>query len=445
MAFLLGFAPWIVFWFIAGQNGNQETLLIASLLGLGISIVAIFVQHKNIGVSSLDIGSIIFFAGFAIAVPFVSDQWLDTYNQFLSTGALFIIVVAGVLAGHPFTLVYARASVPQVMWDAPHFIESNTKITRVWAMTFAVMTISSGVLFFVPDSDTNQLIFVWIIPFCAFGLTIVWQFHYIATRQRMGREYQQEQMAKPIHVGEGIVTAVDHVTTVLAEQDATKLAQILTNELKLMTAWKFADFGLMKSGGWRMGNVNLEVIGLDPEKNPGMPERFVTLSPTSLTGLDEELTRRQIAHSEPMPQEDGHGKILYTRVELLGMGDEQDRSKLVAQLCAYAFPTATSATVAPPNPAGIINVAEVEVGAKTMDQAQNRWSRLFDPITLDGSSFHPSSGPALRVTPASEDAVTGLAINVANVKDAIKAINKAGLATEGSTVWLGTLKATLIA
>lgn len=181
MEYLMGFAPWIVFWVIAGQHGKPtQTLLVASLVALVIDLVAIALQRKKGGVSSLDIGGAVFFAGFAVASLVVSDTWLATHNQFVSSLALFLIVAVGSLIGRPFTLAYARRSVPEAIWDDPQFLHSNVVITRVWVLALGVMTISSALLFALPDDSAANAVFNYIVPFGAFGLTIIWQNHYVA-------------------------------------------------------------------------------------------------------------------------------------------------------------------------------------------------------------------------------------------------------------------------
>jgi hypothetical protein len=43
------------------------------------------------------------------------------------------------LVGRPFTLQYARESVPKEFWSSPLFLSTNRQITAAWTAAFAVM------------------------------------------------------------------------------------------------------------------------------------------------------------------------------------------------------------------------------------------------------------------------------------------------------------------
>jgi hypothetical protein len=434
MSYLVGFAPWIAFWVIAARNGDErETLLVACIVALAISLGSLAWQGRRIGVSSLDVGGILFFVGFAIATQVVSDSWLDTYNQFVSNTALFTIVAVGLLIGKPFTATYARAATPQVVWSEPHFVHMNTVVTRGWVAAFGIMAASSAVLLAVPATSTNELILNWIIPFSAFGACISWQGHYIAAGIARGRTANAERLAAPIAEGAPVVTCVDHVTTSLPAEDARRLAHAM-HGLKLMRAWDWNDFGEFETGGWRIGNVNLEVLGIPPDSY--IPDRFVTLAPTSLNGLPEELDRRGIAHEPLAPQNDEHGDLLYTRIPtpaiVPGYG---------AQLCAYALKSTPPGTEAPDNPAGLRHVEEVTIASRDVDAAALRWAALLAPLEpgRDGV-FRPADGPAIRLVPGADEAVIGIVVAVHDLDRARDELARAELAVDEGGVTLGALR-----
>jgi hypothetical protein len=49
----------------------------------------------------------------------------------------------------PFTLQYARESVPQELWTSPIFMTTNRRITAIWAAAFAVMTAADAAAHYV--------------------------------------------------------------------------------------------------------------------------------------------------------------------------------------------------------------------------------------------------------------------------------------------------------
>ena len=443
MTYLAGFAPWIAFWVLAARNGDERrTLLVACAVALAVSLVSLLLQRRTVGVSSLDIGSIAFFAGFAVATQFADDTWLATYNQFVSNTALFLIVGVGLLLGHPFTQTYARAAVPETMWREPHFVHSNQVIARVWVAVFAVMALSSGLLLLVPVTTTSELVLNWVVPFGAFGSAIAWQTHYVAAGIERGRAAAAARMATPIEPGTAVVSGVDHVTTTLPLEEARRLAGVLTDRLHLVRAWNWADFGDFASGGWRIGNVNLEVIGLAPTSAaaPYLPDRFVTLAPVSTEGLAEELARRGLTCSDPYPQSDDHGRLLYTRYELPDLSD-----RFVAQLCAYAMGSGGVDAESRPNPAGFRHVTDVRIGSRDPDRALARWGSLLAPVTAEDGRFTPVTGPAVSVERAGDDDVVGLSVEVDDVDAALGVLRDAGLDVRDGVVALGTLPVRLVA
>src|SRR5262249_54732165 len=55
-------------------------------------------------------------------------------------GGVLAIVLVSLAIGMPFTLQYARESVPHEFWTSPIFMTTNRRIPGVWAAAFAVMT-----------------------------------------------------------------------------------------------------------------------------------------------------------------------------------------------------------------------------------------------------------------------------------------------------------------
>jgi cobalamin synthase len=64
---------------------------------------------------------------------------------------LLVIVLSSMAIRQPFTLQYAKESVPKEHWGEPKFIETNNKLTSVWAAAFAAIVVADASMFFVPS------------------------------------------------------------------------------------------------------------------------------------------------------------------------------------------------------------------------------------------------------------------------------------------------------
>jgi hypothetical protein len=253
-----------------------------------------------------------------------------------------------------------------------------------------------------------------------------------------------------------IVADVDHVTTVLDGRTARRVFSALSR-MGLFVAWPYLDYGPFASGGVRLGNLNLEVIGTDGEEagalpaavpaqedapgQGGWPRQFVALAPVTLEGLPAGLDGRGIRHGEPEPftPVEGSGP-LYTRVGLPDLGG----GELAVQFCAYPEGPRTG-TVSPRDLAGVQQVERVVVGASDADRAREQWAALLSPDWREsGGSWLPGYGPAVEVRPAAQDAVTELVVRVGALATARAAFTAAGLRVTGDVVEIGTLPARLV-
>ena len=64
---------------------------------------------------------------------------------------LLLIVLTSIALRRPFTLQYARESVPREFWDSPEFLRTNDVISAVWALAFAVMVAADLVMLYMPE------------------------------------------------------------------------------------------------------------------------------------------------------------------------------------------------------------------------------------------------------------------------------------------------------
>lgn len=83
----------------------------------------------------------------------------------MSNAALAAITLVSIIIRKPFTMQYARESVPKEYWDTPQFLRANLVITWVWLAAFAVNTASSAIRVIVPDIWSGAS---WVVSICTF-------------------------------------------------------------------------------------------------------------------------------------------------------------------------------------------------------------------------------------------------------------------------------------
>ena len=88
----------------------------------------------------LDVGSLLLFGVLLLCTLIAAPDWTVATVRLAVDGGLLAIVLVSLAIGMPFTLQYARESVPHEFWTSPIFMTTNRRITGVWAAAFAVMT-----------------------------------------------------------------------------------------------------------------------------------------------------------------------------------------------------------------------------------------------------------------------------------------------------------------
>ena len=182
VAFVVGFAPWIVYWVLVGN----APFLTAVLVGLGLAVainVITLVRHEPPMV--LEVGTALVFGVFVIMALTLSDNFLERWLQPLGNAGLFAIVLVSILIGKPFTLQYARKSTPRELWNEPGFVYVCQLLAWVWAGAMAFMTIVSLIPPIVDGDatvrdadDTLSVVCYWVLPFIVLGLAMLFTSQY---------------------------------------------------------------------------------------------------------------------------------------------------------------------------------------------------------------------------------------------------------------------------
>jgi len=160
---LVGFMPWIAFWVL----GSGESFELGAIVGLVASLLVSLPEILHRRLKILDGGTLGFFVVIAVMGITADSAWFERFANPISNGALAAITLVSILVGKPFTLQYARESVPEQYWNAPAFIRANYVITWVWFAAFAVQTVSTLVVVLWP---VNRILFRWVVPYGALVL-----------------------------------------------------------------------------------------------------------------------------------------------------------------------------------------------------------------------------------------------------------------------------------
>jgi hypothetical protein len=157
----IGFIPWILFWVIGGPS-TWETASIAALIAAFLVTAASLDFRPLVAASApqagqpaprpgwraelahlklLDVATVVFFLAMTIAAIVSSRSdvaTLDKYSQAISSGALGLIALGSILAGHPFTVDYAKEQAPPQVWHTALFKRINLVLTSAWTVVFLV-------------------------------------------------------------------------------------------------------------------------------------------------------------------------------------------------------------------------------------------------------------------------------------------------------------------
>jgi hypothetical protein len=132
LAIFLSFLPWIAFLSLPGLVGVRWSATIAALL----AVAMILRDQKRGRLKVLDLKSAAFFVLFFAASFFIAEESLTRWSGVAGSAAIFLIVLATLLTGRPFTTPYAKEMTPPDVWDSPLFKRANVVISSGWLVGF---------------------------------------------------------------------------------------------------------------------------------------------------------------------------------------------------------------------------------------------------------------------------------------------------------------------
>jgi hypothetical protein len=147
MRTLLGFLPFLLFAVLTGPLGAP-----AALGAAAVTAAVLILSERRAGRQPklLEVaGGLLFALLFFVALARGGALSAGAIRFSVDLG-LFAIVAGSLLAGRPFTLQYARETVPEEYWDHPRFRRINYLISGAWAFAFAVMVAAEGAMMLLP-------------------------------------------------------------------------------------------------------------------------------------------------------------------------------------------------------------------------------------------------------------------------------------------------------
>ena len=169
---LLAFAPFITFAVL-----NHFTTPIAALVAAALVSLGLIGREVLLGRSAkiLEVGTCLLFGGLAIYAYQSNANWPVVGVKLAVDIGLFAIVLFSLLIGQPFTIQYARESVPPEFWSSPQFLRTNRVITLVWLAAFAALIFADLILLYMPDVPHKVSVLLTIAAlYGAFKFTMVY-------------------------------------------------------------------------------------------------------------------------------------------------------------------------------------------------------------------------------------------------------------------------------
>lgn len=168
MGVLLGFAPWAVYWVLAGN----VPLPIAVAAALAIA-AAVLVGNRESTTRFLGTGAVATF--FALAVlPLVWDC-AQRWTLPLSFAGLLATLLAGTVLGKSVVDGVVKADLPAAVVQTELFAPVVNRLTSLWLATLAAMSVSALIPPILRSHADAPLTYLcsWVIPFMVLAVAAI--------------------------------------------------------------------------------------------------------------------------------------------------------------------------------------------------------------------------------------------------------------------------------
>jgi hypothetical protein len=206
-----------------------------------------------------------------------------------------------------------------------------------------------------------------------------------------------------------LIKKIDHI--IFNTDRSLELYNLLLNKFDLplvvysIGPWEYTNWGNFSSGGFNLGNVNLEVAYFKDNTYFGI--MGIAFEPIlKIQDTEEELDNRQIEHSDPVSS-----NTLWTTLGIKNMLTNSD-----IFFCEYHFSRDTSYKY-PGGAIDIESVLEINLSTKNLDVSINRWNTLLSPIKEKSTGYWEiGNGPAIRINEGNVDQIESLKIKVKSLE-----------------------------
>lgn len=187
MNYVRGLAPWICYGVLSLFDWR-----LAMGAAAVVALVLLVGQIRRFGADLLGTVTAVFFVVMTVIAVADPTSGLRFWPCALSNGTLAAVAFTSVALHRPFTLSFARAQVPEEIWNAPRFIQVNMVVSSAWAVAFAFGTIASALIIGLADVNILLLVVAQVIEFVG---AVVFTRKYTGHVQRAAE--QQQRVAVP--------------------------------------------------------------------------------------------------------------------------------------------------------------------------------------------------------------------------------------------------------
>ena len=161
LTIIIGFIPLTLFAILV----NWLSLGWAAAAGLAVAVVIIAVTARG-GVKTLPVVQSVVLAVFTV-VGFTAGPSAPTafapYARGVASLALGVFILATSFS-FPFTVQFARRSVPQQYWKSPQFLGVNRRISLAWGLAVLAIGVGHLAAAYVGGAPVLHILLDWGIP-----------------------------------------------------------------------------------------------------------------------------------------------------------------------------------------------------------------------------------------------------------------------------------------
>ena len=166
------FGIWVVYGTLAGMRHWSAAVVFGLLASTGLlSLTASF----HVKVKLLDWVLLAYFVIAALATFAARAAVFPIYSSVVIWVLYACVTWISILVGAPFTVQYARESVPPEHWSSPDFVQSNRIISTVWGVAFVVNIVLVSIALKPP---CNPLLIGVLAPLLMMGASAVFTWRY---------------------------------------------------------------------------------------------------------------------------------------------------------------------------------------------------------------------------------------------------------------------------